>query len=400
MPPEAALGGGAWTIWLFLGGRGAGKTRAGAEWVRGIARLLRRSPRRGAIALVGETLADARSVMVEGASGLLARACAGRAAALRAVEAHADWPNGAVAQLFSADEPEVLRGPQFDAAWCDEFGKWRDAEAAWDMLQFGLRLGERPRQVVDHDAAPDRADRSAARRSAGGGDARRDRGERRQSGARLLRRVVGALWRHAARPAGARRRDDRGHRRTRCGTRALIERGARRAPRPRCARIVVAVDPPASAGPHADAAASSWRGSARTDAAMCSPTDGRAARAARLGGARRSAPIGSYEADRIVAEVNQGGDMVEAVIAQAGRACRCARCVRRAAMAARRADRRALRAGPRRIMSARSPRWKTRCATSARRQPAGASPDRVDALVWALTELLLARAARAAGATT
>ena len=133
---------GPWRTWLFVGGRGAGKTRAGAEWTRFAA--LRGDCRR--IALVGPTLSDVREVMIEGPSGL------------RVIEPQdafrphysvsrrrLEWPNGAVALVFSAEDPESLRGPQFDAAWCDEIGVWPRGETVWNNLQFGLRLGEAPR---------------------------------------------------------------------------------------------------------------------------------------------------------------------------------------------------------------------------------------------------------------
>jgi phage terminase large subunit-like protein len=134
----------AWTIWLIIAGRGAGKTRAGAEWVRG---LVTGSPGFaaqpvGRIALVGETLADAREVMVDGPSGILAvhpRAASGRSASptLRKLA----WPNGAVAHVFSAEDPDSLRGPQFEAAWADELAKWRYVDETWDMLQFACASG-------------------------------------------------------------------------------------------------------------------------------------------------------------------------------------------------------------------------------------------------------------------
>jgi phage terminase large subunit-like protein len=143
LPPE-----GDWTTWVVLGGRGAGKTRAGAEWVR--AEVEGGKPgdpgRSARVALVGETLDEAREVMVFGASGLLAAAPPDRRPEWPASRRRLVGPNGAVAQLFSASDPESLRGPQFDAAWCDELGKWQKPEA-WDMLQFALRLGVRPRQV-------------------------------------------------------------------------------------------------------------------------------------------------------------------------------------------------------------------------------------------------------------
>ncbi|MBS0251378.1 MAG: DNA-packaging protein, partial [Proteobacteria bacterium] len=154
-----------WRVWLLLGGRGSGKTRAGAEWVRSLARDEGTSPRATAgspqgshgaqsknqparIALVGKTLADVRNVMIEGQSGLLAIHPAHERPEFEPSKRRLTWPNGAVAELFSADEAEALRGPQFTAAWCDELAKWRGAERAWDMLQFALRLGETPRVCV------------------------------------------------------------------------------------------------------------------------------------------------------------------------------------------------------------------------------------------------------------
>ena len=144
LPPE-----GDWTTWVILGGRGAGKTRAGAEWVR--AQVEGGKPGdpgiSSRVALVGETLDEAREVMVFGASGILACSPPDRRPEWQASRRRLVWPNGAVAQIFSASDPESLRGPQFDGAWCDELGKWRSPRA-WDMLQFALRLGTRPRQVV------------------------------------------------------------------------------------------------------------------------------------------------------------------------------------------------------------------------------------------------------------
>jgi phage terminase large subunit-like protein len=115
LPPAHAQGGGDWTIWLMLGGRGAGKTRAGAEWVRSLAEDPKaETPAR--IAIVGETLISARSVMVEGVSGLLAVHPPEARPNYEPSKRQVTWPNGAIAQLFSADDPESLRGPQFTHA--------------------------------------------------------------------------------------------------------------------------------------------------------------------------------------------------------------------------------------------------------------------------------------------
>ena len=141
---------GDWRAWVLMAGRGAGKTRAGAEWVREIAQ----THPAARIALVAPTAADARDVMVEGDSGLIA-VCDryGFRPLYEPSKRRLTWPNGAQASTFSADQPERLRGPQFTHAWTDELGAWRRPEA-WDMLQFGLRLGDDPRQVVTTTPRP------------------------------------------------------------------------------------------------------------------------------------------------------------------------------------------------------------------------------------------------------
>jgi phage terminase large subunit-like protein len=126
-PPPLAQGGEAWTTWLILGGRGAGKTRAGAEWVRGL--FFGQPPFAdapvGRIALVGESEQDVREVMIEGESGLLSLYWPEIRPRWIASRRRLEWNNGAIAQAFSAEDPESLRGPQFEAAWADELSKWR-----------------------------------------------------------------------------------------------------------------------------------------------------------------------------------------------------------------------------------------------------------------------------------
>ncbi len=145
MPPE-----GAWRSWVVMGGRGAGKTRAGAEWVR--SRVEGGKPTEpGAcrrIALVGETFDQVRDVMIFGDSGIMACSPPDRRPEWKAGERKLIWHNGAEAQAFSAHDPEGLRGPQFDGAWVDELAKWKKGEETWDMLQFALRLGDDPRVCV------------------------------------------------------------------------------------------------------------------------------------------------------------------------------------------------------------------------------------------------------------
>jgi phage terminase large subunit-like protein len=154
--PATGNNGAPWTTWLALGGRGAGKTRLGAEWVRAL--VHGRGPyadrRFRRIALVGESEHDVREVMIEGPAGLLRLSPRAERPAWTSSRFRLEWRNGAVAEAFSADDPDSLRGPQFDAAWCDELAKWRYADAAFDMLQFGLRLGARPRQLITTTPRP------------------------------------------------------------------------------------------------------------------------------------------------------------------------------------------------------------------------------------------------------
>lgn len=136
--PEQLAPLGDWRIWLVKAGRGWGKTRVGAEWVR------QQKETVGRIALVAPTAADARDVMVEGESGILAISPAGDRPHYEPSKRRLTWANGAIATTYSADEPDRLRGPQHGAAWCDEVAAWRYPDA-WDMLMFGLRLGDDPR---------------------------------------------------------------------------------------------------------------------------------------------------------------------------------------------------------------------------------------------------------------
>lgn len=140
---------GDWRCWLLLSGRGYGKTRAGAEWVREQVE----SHGKKRIALVAATAADARDVMVEGESGILAISRPDFVPRYEPSKRRLTWPNGAMATTYSADEPRALRGPQHDAAWCDELAAWRYPES-WDMLLFGLRLGQNPRVVVTTTPRP------------------------------------------------------------------------------------------------------------------------------------------------------------------------------------------------------------------------------------------------------
>ena len=145
VPPE-----GDWRTWVIMGGRGAGKTRAGAEWVRSLVEgSLPKDPGRcRRVALVGETVDQVREVMIFGDSGILQCSPPDRRPTWVGSRKRLEWPNGAVATVHSAFDPDGLRGPQFDAAWVDELAKWKKAQDTWDMLQFALRLGDDPRVCV------------------------------------------------------------------------------------------------------------------------------------------------------------------------------------------------------------------------------------------------------------
>lgn len=139
---------GEWDYWLFLGGRGGGKTRSGAEWIRQKVESCRR------IAFVGATAASVRDVMIKGESGIIEVFPKAQRPVYRSSKRLIEFHNGAQALLFSAETPDQLRGPQFDAAWCDELCSWKYIDETWDMLQFGLRLGNHPQAIITSTPRP------------------------------------------------------------------------------------------------------------------------------------------------------------------------------------------------------------------------------------------------------
>jgi phage terminase large subunit-like protein len=139
-----------WAIWMIMAGRGWGKTQTGAQAVRRLVEYYGYHR----IALVGDNAAEVRDVMVEGPSGLLASSAPWFMPKYTPSKRKVQWPNGAVAMCYSAEDFESLRGPQFDAAWCDEIAKWRYSQEAFDQLQFGLRLGRRPIQIMTTTPRP------------------------------------------------------------------------------------------------------------------------------------------------------------------------------------------------------------------------------------------------------
>jgi phage terminase large subunit-like protein len=146
LPPQSE----GWRVWLMMAGRGFGKTRAGAEWINNLAGGFSRR-----FALVGATIDEARSIMVEGASGILPVAKRRRIPIKWEPSlGRLTWPRGSVAQLYSGDSPDGLRGPEFHFAWADELAKWRRPDESWSNLQLGLRAGTRPRALVTTTPRP------------------------------------------------------------------------------------------------------------------------------------------------------------------------------------------------------------------------------------------------------
>jgi phage terminase large subunit-like protein len=147
--PEQLPPPGDWNGWVVCAGRGFGKTRTGAEWVRELVE----TGAAGRIALIGPTVADTRDVMVEGPAGILAVSSPWFRPEYEPSKRRLTWPNGAIATTFSSEESDRLRGPQHDAAWFDELAAMTDPSAVWDMAMFGLRLG-RPRWLVTTTPKP------------------------------------------------------------------------------------------------------------------------------------------------------------------------------------------------------------------------------------------------------
>lgn len=366
-----------WRTWVFLGGRGAGKTRAGAEWVN--AQVCAGAARR--VALLGATLRDVREVMVEGPSGL----CAVGQATFEPSRGRVHWPNGAEAFAFSAERPQRLRGPQFDLAWADEFAAWKDSEAL-TILRLGLRLGRAPQLLVtttpraipsvkrllaerdvritvsatQHNRlnlAPGFVEEAQARwaGSAYG---------RQELDGVLVEDLPGALWR-----------------------REELE-DYRLASAPPLHRVVVALDPPAGVGRDACGivAAGAFQDGPLLRAIVLADESQRglrpeewAARAATL--ARR------LGAAAILAEANQGGEMVRSVLRAAGVTAPVRLLHASAAKRARAEPVKTLYAAGRVLHLGRFPELEDEmCAFGSPEYHS--SPDRLDALVWAVSDLL------------
>ena len=371
---------GDWRIWLFLGGRGAGKTRAGAEWIRAQVIAGRRR-----IALVAPTFSDVREVMVSGPSGFLNIGEADERPRYEASRHRLIWPNGAEAHGFSSEDPDGLRGPQFDCAWVDEFAAWTRPQETLDMLGLGLRLGEDPRLMITTTPRPIPAlkallkqagvvmthaatQANAANLAPGFVAAMTDR----YGASRLARQELegvliddpdGALW-----------------------TRDLIDQ-ALGLPAFEPERVVVAVDPPASAtGDECGIIAAGVAGLGR-DARLVVLKDMSLQARPEVWAARVAEAFDAVDADWVVAEANQGGEMVRSVLGQADCPAPVALVHARRSKAARAEPVALLYEQGRVVHCGDFPALEEEMLALG--CEGGPSPDRADALVWGVSRLML-----------
>jgi phage terminase large subunit-like protein len=394
MEPPPLAGGLPWRVWTIKAGRGFGKTRAGAEWVW--ARARERGDAR--IALIGTSLEEVARVMVEGESGLLSIAREGEEAKWIASRGLIVFPSGAQAFAYTAERPGKLRGPQHHFAWCDELAHWPAAtahgkakgEETWDNLMLGLRLGEAPRTVVtttpkpvplmkrvlglERSVATDGRTDENPNNAADFRTAMRDMYAgthlaRQELDGELIEDMPGAFW-----------------------TRGMLEAVRASGEAAAMRRVVVGVDPPASSGGDACGIVVCGLGE---DERLHVLADLSAGGLRPEGWASRvAAAAEAWGAARVVAEKNQGGEMVDAVLraADAGLPVRLVSATRSKAA---RAEPVALRfeRGLARL-AGRFPELEDQlCGLTYAGFEGPGSPDRADAMVWAMTDLMRPEAA-------
>jgi phage terminase large subunit-like protein len=377
---------GDWAGWLVLAGRGFGKTWLGANFTN------ERAESGGArrIGLVGATAADVRDTMIEGESGVLATAPNWFRPEYEPSKRRLTWPNGATALLFSAEEPERLRGPQFDYVWCDELAAWTNVQSTWDQCMFCLRLGRRPRWLVTTTPKPLKILKSltareerdvrivrgstyenAANLAPGFLEEIKDRYEgtrlgRQELNAEILEDVQGALW-----------------------TREMLDKARFTGAIPDLRRVVVAIDPSGTRGDDSGDSIGIVVAGAGVDGMGYVLSDETIKASPAVWGARAVAAYRRFRADRIIGESNFGGALVEHVV----RTCDPAISYR-AVHASRGKIARAepiaalYEQGRVRHVGAFSELEDQLAAFSSTGYCGDGSPDRADALVWALTELM------------
>ncbi len=375
---------GLWTAWILLAGRGFGKTRTGAEWVRSQVE----SGKAGRVALVARTPAEIRDTMIQGESGILSISPPWAMPEYESTKRKLTWPNGATAYLFSSYEPDQLRGPQFDAAWCDELASWKYPRDTWDNLAFALRLGSDPRCVVTTTPKPVALLRELVARP----DVIVTRGTtydnednlapgfyahiraqyegtrtgRQEIHADLLDQSEDALWERQW-------IDDA---RVESAPESLVE-------------VVVAIDPAVSSNARSDETGIVVAGVDR-DKRCYVLADGSGRMSPNTWAERAISLYDRYNADRIMGETNNGGDLVQEVLrtASGGQTFRF-----RAVNASRG---KYARAEPIAALYEQGkvhhvgtfPDLEDQMCTWTPKGPADVSPDRMDALVWAIAHLV------------
>jgi len=380
--PNQLMPEGNWRIWLILAGRGFGKTRTGAEtlrqWIQdGIYRR---------IALVAETEAEARHVMVEGPSGLLAVHPPSERPLYEPSKRQLTWPNGAIATCFSAEAYEQLRGPQFDGAWVDELAKFRENEKVWDQLMFGLRLGQNPRVIVTTTPRPIKLLKKLIKAP----DVVVTKGSTFENAKNLAKPFLDYIRIHYEKSWLGRQElyaDLIEANRGSLWTPPLLERARSSYKDVPLHRLVIAIDPAVSHGAQSDetgiiAAGMTTEGVGVVleDLSLKGPPSQWIQKA-----------IEAYHrlnADRIVAEVNMGGELVEQLLRSYDPSI--------SYKAVRATRGKAIRAEPIAALYERGKVWHAKYLRDLEEQlcsyipgVSAKSPDRLDALVWALTDLML-----------
>lgn len=373
---------GVWSTWMILAGRGFGKTRTGAETVR----YWVETGQGKRIALVARTAADVRDVMVEGESGILAICPPWNKPVYEPSKRRIRWPNGAIATTYSGDKPDQLRGPQHDKGWCDEIAAWRYPDS-WDQLQFGMRLGDNPQVVVTTTPRPIKI----VREILADPTTVSTRGSTYENSANLAPSALARLktkyenTRLGQQELYAILLDDNPYA---LWKRANIDE-TRVQKTPDLKRIIVAIDPAVTATEDSDetgivvaGVGTDNHGYVLDDMTLSASPDKWAKEAV--------SAYHKYKADRVIAETNNGGDMVEFTVNTVDRSVpfkqvRASRgkLTRAEPVAALYEQKKVHHVGMFAELEDQMCQW----------MPGDPSPDRMDALVWALTELMISSSA-------
>ncbi|MEE9272453.1 MAG: terminase family protein [Robiginitomaculum sp.] len=379
-PPQ-----GDWHIWLLLGGRGAGKTRAGAEWIR---KQVKAGARR--IALIGPSYNEVREVMILGESGLLNIGQENERPVYFSSRKRLEWENGAVGQIYSAEDPDGLRGPQFECAWADEFCAWSYPENTLANLRFCLRLGEKPRIVMTTTPKPIPAlkklidEKGVILSRASTMDNRKNLSPafmsaildtyagtslgRQELNGEIIEDVGGRLWSRAILDT------------------ALVNEY------PKLDKIIVAIDPPITSGPKADACGIIVAGCVGhgPKKRVYILQDGTAQGLKPTQWAKRSHDLlEEWGAEYILAEGNQGGEMIKSIFLAIDQNVRVETVFASKSKVARASPVFSLYEKEKVKHVGGFPDLEDELCLMGAEIPGKKSPDRADALVWAVTQLAL-----------